>query len=172
MTPRSLFHIVLKVFGLILVKEMLVAIPALFGFFAFVGSSSYTGFGPGALLALSLLIYGWIAWQLLMRTNQIIDLFKLDKNFPEENLAMNLHRSSVVMIAVILIGGWMVVNAIPEICNQLIQFWRLKSQSLFMENSPASLIQIIAPSIKLLAGLLVLGYARSIVNFIELKRRR
>src|SRR5688572_30334992 len=105
MSPRSLFNIILKILGILLVKDILVAFPTLFGYIIYIGADSATGYGPLALMLLSLLLYGWMSWQLLVRTNEVIDLFKLDKNFPEETLSIGMHRSSVLMIAVIVIGG-------------------------------------------------------------------
>src|SRR5690348_4663454 len=126
MSPRSLFNIILKILGILLVKDMLIAVPSLFGMFIYMGADRSSGYGSLALVALSILLYGWIAWQLLVRTDQVIDLFKLDKNFSEENLGINMHRSSVLTIAVTVIGGLVLVDAIPEVCRQVIHYWERK----------------------------------------------
>jgi len=171
MSPRSLFNIVLKLFGVILVKDILLTVPSLFAVFTFWGRDSSFAFTPFAYLLLTLLLFGWMAWKLLLRTNQVIDLFKLDKDFPEEQLAINFHRSSVLSIAIIIIGGIMVVNAIPDLLKQLYTYWESRQDNAFTQYSTAQLVEVMGTALKLVSGLLCLGYTRTIVNYIELRRK-
>jgi hypothetical protein len=171
MSPRSVFNIILKVLGMFLIKDILLTIPTALSLFVFwtAGPSSDFSFLWGALI---LLLYGWIAWQLIVRTNWVIDLFKLDRNFQEESFSIGIHRSSVLKIAVIVIGGLVAVDAIPELCREIFIYWQSHRGSGSQSQNPAnSPIDVFTPAFKLMIGSWLLRKNNSIVNYIELKRR-
>jgi hypothetical protein len=56
---------------------------------------------------------------LIFKTEFIIDLLKLDKKFGKEIISLNIHRSVVLSISIMVVGGLLLVNEIPNFINQI-----------------------------------------------------
>jgi hypothetical protein len=89
---------------------------------------------------------------LIFQTDAIIDRFKLDKGFAETNIASNLHRSTILSISVIVIGGLLVVNEIPDLCRSLFNYWQERKLSRGVYRPTAS--NIVVGGVKIILGLL------------------
>lgn len=168
MSPRSLFNIILKVLGILMIRDILIVIPSLFTAFSFLLNSS-VDWNTIVFFVFSISLYSWTIYMLIFRTDWIIDIFRLDQNFKEENLTVNMHRSSVLKIALIITGGLLVIDALPDLCTQIYSYWQQKK--FYPGFNTDSFINILIPVIKLVIGLLLLAGTNSIVNFIERKRR-
>jgi len=169
MTPKSLFTVLLKFFGVYFITQIVVAVPQLIsqlyfstGFYSSVAVFFYTVFALG--------IYGAMAWLLIFRTDHIIEKLKLDKGFEEEHFSLNMHRSSVMSIAVIVIGGLAVINALPSVLSLVYNY--IRSQVSLLNLHTTEIVEVIFVGTQLLIGLLLLIKHRAVVNFIELRRRR
>jgi hypothetical protein len=166
MSPRSLFNIILKVIGIVCIKDILVTIPTLFSYI-------YFSFNTGAQLAgflfilFSLLIYFSVAYLLLFKSDWIIEKTRIEEGLPED-VSIRIHRSTVLLIAVLIIGWLILLDTIPVLIGQIVGYWRSKN-ALFNQSVDSRFIIIY--SIKILIGLLMVGNARTIVNFIEFKRK-
>ena len=167
MTPSNLFNIILKVIGIFLLKDALLIIPNLIAILISGIKSSdvflITIF-VGEILAYSLLFYS-----LLFRTNYWISKLKLTKGFDEAVIPLAIHRSSILSISIIVIGGLLLVHEIPNLFTQLFNYYNLKAEKFMSE--PRISYSVLAGS-KVLIGLLLVFYQRYIVNFIEFRRGR
>lgn len=177
MSPRSLFNIILKVIGIYFITTIFVALPTyvtlFYYYFSTPSANSKSNFSVILLILLSIFLFVLVIYFLLFKTNKLIDLFNLDKGLNDDYLSINLHRSTVLTIAIIVIGGIIVIEAIPVFTIALIDYWQPKqTRSLLNIGTTRSLGPLIAPGIKLLIGLLLLGNTKAIVNLIELKRRK
>ncbi|RYY31135.1 MAG: hypothetical protein EOP46_21025 [Sphingobacteriaceae bacterium] len=122
MTPRSFWTILIKLVGVWLLFNSLSSIPQIIGLlynsFNSFGNSSFditfTGIIiPTFLLLLSLGVYVVVFLILIFKTDFIIGKFKLDKGFSEERLEFNISQTSVLQIAIIVIGALMLVDSLP-----------------------------------------------------------
>lgn len=172
MTPRSLFNIILKVLGILLIKDALVVLPQLFSVFYIIVQPGGVTEGIFMLLTVlaTLLIYWFIFYYLVFKSELIIDQLHLDKGFTEESFSMQLHRSSILTIACIVIGGLLIVDGIPQLCRDIASFFQEKRLTHGLTDP--STIQMIVSSVKVIIGLLLIGSRRQVVNFIELKRKK
>ena len=172
MTPRTLFNIILKILGIFFIKELLAIITQLVSAFLYLTSAgtipeAIWTFGTTLLI---MLVYGLVSYLLIFRTSFIIDKLKLDKGFSEESIPLNIHRSTILSIAVIVIGGYMVVAEIPNLCRQLFAYFQEKRLT-YGQTRP-TLSYTIMSAVKILIGILLMTSQKTIVAFIERQRKK
>ena len=161
MTARNLFSIILKVLALFFIRDFFSMLPQLFTLISMSGYGEFmneeTGFiSPIIATILSIGAYGLMAYALLFRTEWVIDTLRMEKGFTKEHLPLNVHRSTVLTIAVIIVGALLVLNAIPELLAQLIlyiQFFRSDAGNQGLPYGPDNTETIINTA-ELLLGLL------------------
>jgi hypothetical protein len=172
MSPRSLFNIILKVMGIYFIKELLALIPQFLSSFLFYTKSDVTTESFWILFSTIIIIavYGLVIIYLILKTDWIIEKLQLDKGFEEETFTMRLHRSSVLSISVIVLGGLIFINSFPYLCRDIYLYFQEKRLTGGSLSSRVG--YIIIYTIETIAGLLLMGNHRQIVNFIELKRRK
>jgi hypothetical protein len=171
MTTRTLFNIILKVLGIFFIKDILAAIPQLLSVILYMTKSDTIGEAIWTLVmtVLILLIYGIVSYYLVFRTNLIIDKLKLDSGFDQETIPMNIHRSTVLSISIIVVGGLIIADEIPNLCRQLFAYFQEKRMT-YGQTDPSISYSVMA-AVKIIIGFLLIGNQRQIVNFIESKRK-
>jgi len=171
MTPRTLFNIILKILGIFFIKEFLTIIPTLLSVILFLTSPGMLTEAVWSLVTTSLILlaYGLVSYYLIFNTDFVIDKLKLDKGFAEETIPLNIHRSTILSIAIIVIGGYLVVDEIPNFCRQLYSYFQEKRLT-YGQTSP-TLVHSVISGIKILIGILLMTYQRIIVAFIERQRK-
>jgi len=175
MTPRSLFAIIIKIIGIYLLIGSFVTIPQMItAVLSFRAQVSYAG--PGDLFALAFFIlitaaiYIGIMRYCLFKTEWLIDKLHLDKGFDEEKLEINIHRSTVLKIAVIVIGAVMVIDSLPALCKEVFVYSQMSAPNRGFNENPSSKYMIV-DIVKLFIGFFLMTNSRLVVNFIERKRR-
>jgi hypothetical protein len=171
MTLRSLFNIILKIFGILFIKDFLLLLPGLLTavFFLDATDSLRVNFGILASSLLTLLILGTLAYLLIFRTGLITNKLKLDKGFDVETIPLNIHRSTVLSISLIVIGGYIAANEIPNLIKQLYFYFQYKRTG--YNEYHQSLSYFILSAVKIIIGFLLIKKQRLLVNLIERKRK-
>ncbi len=127
MTPRSLFVIILKVIGIIMLKQAftdgrdLVFHIMRYLSAAYEGYTNIVGFGVFVIIDL-LLVY-----LLLFRPTLVIDRLKLHQGFYEEQFSLNMDKTMVMNIAMIICGLYLIIDNLPELFKYLVRY--LNSES-------------------------------------------
>lgn len=171
MTSRSLFNIVLKILGILFIKDILATLPQLLSVFYMIKYNQDGAIGMTvAITLLMLLIYIVVAYYLIFKSEWIIDKLKLDQGFSQDNFPLNMHRSTILGISIIIIGGYLVADEIPNLCRELYAYFQEKRMT-FGQTNPTFSYSILS-AVKIIIGFLLIGNQRIIVNFIELKRRK
>jgi hypothetical protein len=172
MTPRSLFNIILKVFGLFFIKDVLGILPVLISFFNVTKriNGSDDSFLNISMLLIVVLIYILIAYSLIFKTTLLIDKLKLEKGFDQETIPINIHRSTILSISLIVIGGLMITQEVSIFCRTL--FMYLQERQLSKNQINPFMQSIIISGAKIFIGLILVSNQKLIVNFIELKRKK
>ena len=174
MTIRTLFTIILKVLGIFFIKNFIETLPQLLSLLNFMNDFA----GNQKLIiglsefSLMLLILGLISYLLLFKTDLIIDKLQLDKGFKEEVIPLNIHRTTILSIAIIMIGGLLIINELGNFCRQLFLYYqevKLSKQN-YLSKNPNILYSIIS-FVKIILGLLLIMYQKQIVHFIEWRRK-
>ena len=174
MTIRTLFTIILKILGIFFIKNFLETLPQLLSLLNFMNDFA----GNQKLIiglcefSLMLFILGLLSYLLLFKTDLIIDKLQLDKGFKEEVIPLNIHRTTILSIAIIMIGGLLIINELGNFCRQLFLYYqevRLSKQN-YLSKNPNILYSIIS-FVKIILGLLLIMYQKQIVHFIEWRRK-
>lgn len=173
MKAKDLFTIILKIFGIYLIKDVLFSIPpVLYEILQVFSVSKEMAFFSLVVSLLKTGIYIWIVYMLLFKTNFLISKLDLTSNLSEEPLIVNLHRSSIYTIAIIVSGILILTFAIPGLVKQLYFLYEYNNSRdrLFNVNTfeYSNLLTAISEAI---IGLLFLGNQKALVNYIEMRRR-
>ncbi len=155
-----------------MILALVTVVPQFISTLLFIGTSVSDDFINLALtiglLLLTIFILFLILRYCVFRTDLIIDKLHLDKNFPEEKFELNIHRSTVLTIAVIVIGGLVLIDSVPELCRHIFSYAQEKNMR-FIENPDGG--WMIFYAVKTLIGFFMVTSSRLIVNFIEQKRK-
>ena len=175
MTPRSLFAIIIKIIGIYLVIEAFVFIPQLVAMIGqyrrMMTESSQSDFlDAGFFIVFALGTYFLILRYCLFKTDWVIDKLHLDRGFSEEKFEINIHRSTILKIAVIVIGAVMVIDSLPLLCKQLFSYINMSRGGTTFGQNPSS-GWMVYYFVKFAVGFCLVSANRPIVNFIELKRK-
>ena len=130
MTIRTFWTIFIKILGLWLVFD---SVTVIFQFFSaiFTTNPAYpedNNYATMAVFILAMGVYAFILWLFVFKTAWLINKLHLEKGFlGEENIGLDIHRSTVLKIAIIVIGGIMLVDSLPPLCKQTFVFYQQKN---------------------------------------------
>ena len=176
MSPKSLFIIIIRVIGLLLLVDVLQVIPQVLKTFSFMLSHDLTTASIGVAVFLAILwVYYIVVKYSLFRAEKIVEKFSLEKNFTEEKFELNIHHSSIIKIAVIFIGGYLIIQHFIPMILEIYTFIQNQSQdtNLYYDGLPPSkYMNLVQDVIMVLVGYYMFGNSQSITNFIELKRKK
>ncbi|HET9747189.1 MAG TPA: hypothetical protein VFP97_15855 [Chitinophagaceae bacterium] len=172
MTPRTLFNIILKILGIFFIKDFLAIIPQLLSVTLFLARSDTVTEAIWTLVTTSLILlaYGLVSYYLIFKTNFVIDKLKLDKGFTQESIPLNIHRSTILSISIIVIGGFLVIDEIPNFCRQLFSYFQEKRLT-YGQTTPTLAYPIMSGA-KIIIGILLMTFQRKIVAVIERQRNK
>ncbi len=171
MTIRTLFVIILKILGIFFIRDFLSLIPQLISFsyaYRHDNNSAETMWGALVTAVLVVLLYGFIAYALIFKTNSIIDALRLDNGFAREDLPLNMHRSTILGIAILVIGGYMFIDEIPNCCRLWYEYFQIKTIPGGQANPKIS--YLLVSVLRIIIGFLLVVEQRWIINFIERKK--
>ena len=175
MTPRKLFNIILKIFGLFFLREIINVIPQTISSFVVYFSTSEIGpiVATSIVSIIVLFFYTFLVIQLLFKTNKFIDVLRLDQGFNEHELSFEqeskfqilLSTPTILTISLIVIGGIILTEEIPNFCKYVYMYFNQKGVSYI--HSKLDLSPMVYAGAKIIIGLLILGERKRIVDFIE-----
>jgi hypothetical protein len=115
------------------------------------------------ILLLVIGLFLFMIWLLIFKATWLINKLHLDKGFTEDRLELNIKYSTVLVIAIIVIGGIMVVDTLPTLCKQTFTYFQQKR--MFMEDTSSGWIIFLV--IKTITGYLLMTNSQFIVKFID-----
>lgn len=168
MEIKTFWRIVIKGIGLWLLINSVYIIPQFASTFSF---NQYQ-LDWGNLITVwlitfgTLIVYLLIVRMFLFKTEWMVSALKLDKNFTESRIDINLPYTNVLSIAVIVIGSLIFVEAVPKLCSTIYEF--LKQKELFKDYSGAS--WLVFYFLKALSGYLLMTNSKTVVRFIDKRK--
>lgn len=168
MEIKTFWRIIIKGIGLWLLINSVYVIPQ----FASIFSFNKDQLDWGNLITVWLITLGTLILYLLVvrlflfKTEWIVNVLKLDKNFTESRIDITLHYNNVLSIVVIVIGALIFVEALSELCSTIYDF--LKQKELFKDYSGAS--WLIFHFLKALSGYLMMTNSKTVVKFIDKRK--
>ncbi len=111
MTKRDFFRIIIKLFGLYsLILVIFTYFPSSISYIAFDTEPFIILFAAGVILFV-VLVYVF----LILRTDKIINLLKLDKGFDDDMIELgNFNATKIFKFALIFIGGFLIIDNFPD----------------------------------------------------------
>jgi hypothetical protein len=178
MTPRSLFNIILKIFGLFFLREMVLVLPQLISWISFfihpdnLDNSSYSNYGIEGFIAALFIIafYCFLIYLLLFKTNAVLDKLKLDEGFNQEAFSFNISTSLVLTIALIVVGGVILTEEIPNFCRDVFSYFQEKNLTRGM--TKPNYAYMITSGVKIVLGFLIIGERKRIVEFATSRQKK
>ncbi len=148
MTIRTFWNILIKILGIWIALNCLSLVPQYVSSIFY--SSDYFNFEIflyGLATILGIIIFYYLILRLfIFKTNWIIDRLKLDKNFSEEKIDLNIGTQYILRIACIVLGGLILVDSIPDIFRTLFSYYQ--DHKIFKkETSSVSVVYNIVKSI-------------------------
>jgi len=170
MTPRNLFSIVLKILGLFFIRDLFMSLPQLLSVILYFKTGQteealWTLISSAIVIAVEI----YICYYLIFRSEWIMDKLKLTDGFDQEAIPLNIHRSTVLSISVIVIGGLMLTDEIPNLCRRVFSYFQQRrlNYSEYSKETPYIVLSIV----KIILALLILSENRRIVSLILRKTR-
>jgi hypothetical protein len=149
MNIRTFWTLFLKILGIWLILSGLTVIPQFISAFAYFGDNHQDNFFAAIYIIVILLL--------------TIGLYFVVLKFQEEKIDLNITLKTVLTIATIVIGGLILVDALPMLCKQIFTF--MQQKSVFREDPQFS--WIIFYSIKALIGYLLMTNSKMVINYID-----
>lgn len=127
MTIRTFWHLIIKTIGIWIVIHGIMSVPSMVTSALVAYQSPYADspvfFGIEVLyFIIPILFYLLVLRFLVLKTQSIIDLLKLEKGFEETRIDITLPYNKVLRIIIILIGGIVFITAIPSLVENLYSF--------------------------------------------------
>lgn len=175
MTPRSLFTLLIKICGVYFIIDLITILPNAFSSSVAMAYGVEDNFqimilGFSATL-LALFLFFLIIRYCILHPDRIIDKLSLDKHFTEEKFEFNMHRSTVLSIVIMLMGLWLIIQNLPDVCRSIYTYFGDKQQGLRFGESP-TMKWLIFYFVKALIGYMLFTNHRFFVNLIERQRKR
>lgn len=172
MTLRTLFNIILKILAIFYIKDILEIVPQLLSVGVYLTKADTVNESIWTLVftLIMLVVYFLVSYFLIFKTNVVIDKLKLDRGFDEKDISINIHRSTILSIAIIVIGGYMVADEIPNLCRRLFSYFQERRMT-YGQTNP-SISNSVLSGVKIIIGILLMLEQRKIVNLIERQRKK
>lgn len=126
MAPRSLFDVILKVLGIFFIRDFLEAFSrtlAVLIYYPQYASDKVALFNLGVTIP-PLVLYGLFTWMLIFRTQGLINFLRIEKTLGNEPVNLKFKKQMTLTIAVVVAGGWLLINEIPEFFRHAVYYYQ------------------------------------------------
>ncbi|NLN74354.1 MAG: hypothetical protein GX140_08950 [Bacteroidales bacterium] len=166
MKVRTFWTILLKTIGLIIIlyglNLLLFSLSNLFVTFSFAAIDEALWFTLFTLFFLGL--YFLVLWILLFKTSWVIDKLRLTKGFEEDRIDLNFKFSTLVQIASIVIGGYIIITVLPQFVRESLLYFQMKKLKWF--ENPGYIPMLVALT-KLVIAYFLIAKNRFIASFVN-----
>lgn len=171
MSPRSLVDLVLRILGVFFLKDVLEALSRFFSVLVYLPQydSAREGYVNLGVTVPALVLYSLLCWVLIFRSGWLIRVLKLDRFSAGEPVSFSYQRSALLSVAVIFIGGWTLVNELPELFRHMVYY--VQERKLYVRMARPDVSYLLMSAAKVMVGLVLIIFNRFIVRFIEIRRR-
>ena len=168
MTPKSFFLILIKIMGIVLLYKLVLSCIGVYNLF------SFKWFSPIEISTISiaeiitfiliyLILFAIVINFFIIKPNSLIKIFRLDKDFEEEKFEFNIEKTSILRIAVIVIGGVIFVENLPYMISETVKYFKFGIVGINENNNFGWAIYSIVATI---IGFLLMTNSKKIVDFI------
>jgi hypothetical protein len=124
------------------------------------------------IFVISIGLFGLAIHFLLFRTNWVIDKLHLDKGLQEEPIPLNVHRSTAISIALLIVGLLLLIHSIPPLIGSLIKWYQyVRATRGIASFEPFDYSNIVNYTAQIVIGYFVIQHQNILTNFIERNQR-
>lgn len=170
MASRSLLSLILKVVGIFIIRDFLEALSHLLSVLVYLpryASEKQAYYNLGVTFP-PILLYGLFAWFLIFKTDSLVRV--VIPGISSDESSTRIHHSVILSIAIIVMGVWLIVNEIPEFFRQAAYYYQ--ERKIYIRMARPDISYIIMSAVRILIGLLLIMFNRTLVNLIEVKRKK
>lgn len=168
MKARELFDIILKIFGLLVIKDFLTQLSLILNpilFFIIRGSEAPEGLWMLALGILITGIYLAVAYQLLFRTHAVMKFLKLGDELGDADLSIAISKRNILAIALIATAGYILIYDIPVFCSLIYNYFELKESGI-LEDVRTPVRDLVLSGARIIIALLLIGERKKIMDLL------
>lgn len=165
MTKRDFFRLIIKIFGLYsLLLTVFTVIPNNISNLLYQFDIRMIA----VVLGITCITVG-LFFILLFKTDSIITILKLDKGFDEEKMDIgNLNNQSILKLAILLIGGFLVLDYVPNFLFELVNAFKYKaSEASSIEGYSVDYFGLSTGIINIVIGFLMVVNYKSIAQVLD-----
>ena len=180
MTPKSFFIIVIKIIGLYFLIDILRVVPQFLSTLTMLFRGDALSASIGLIVSVLLVgVYLLLVKYILFNPDKIVDKLRLDKNFDEEKLELNIHRSTVIKVGVIIVGGVTLLDYFVPLILNIYSYIKALNQGemmgmldTFSGNTSINTMDLVHGGIMTLLGYFLIANSNTITNWIERQRKK
>ena len=167
MEIKTFWKIVIKITGLWLLLCSLSLIPKFSTSLYFTNGKLDIGYliTLWLMLLVAITVYILMIRLFLFKTDWVIKKLQLEKNFTEERIDLNIKTVTILTIAIIVMGGLIIVESLPSFCSGLLDYYQQK----ILSQEYQSTYWLIYHFIKIIIAHLLLTNAKKLASLIEKK---
>jgi uncharacterized membrane protein YidH (DUF202 family) len=167
MTPKSIFTIILKIFGLWFILGLMQVLPNSASIIPLIIQEDLLLLIISSIfIAISLGIYIFVIWLFLFKTGLIIDKLSLDKHFDQSSFEINIQQRTVIQISIIILGGLICIDALPMFINEVLNYLRMGQFEGTLTEFP-NFNYIVINGLKLVFGYLLMTNSKRVTNWVD-----
>ena len=165
MLIKTFWKILIKIIGLWLLLSCFSIIPQFFSTLSFTNGdlNMESLLTLWLMILITIIIYILIIRLFLFKTDWIIEKLKLNKNFTEEKIDLDVKSSTILTISIIVIGALIIIESLPSFCSRLFDFYQQKN----IIKDYADTNWLIYHFIKIIIGYLLLTNGKNLTKYIE-----
>lgn len=176
MSFKNLFRIILKVIGIFFIKDILGMFPQLFSAAYFFNADLISESGSLIVYTLvpfcAFVVYCVMAYYLVAKSDWVINKLGLLNELEGEEIKLNIHRSTIVSICLLLIGIYVIVDSIPDFVSYSLVYLRDNELAYGSLDYNVSYQPALVAASKILIAYIVITNQRRITSWIEKKSKR
>ena len=118
----------------------------------------------------SILLVILFSFLIIKFTDRIIIFLKLDSGFDDENIVVgNLKNIDIIKFAIILIGGFMIVDNFPKLLMDILNEFKFKATSNNLQGHEVDYFWFGVRFLNMLFFFFFFFYCKSVANFLDIK---
>ncbi len=118
----------------------------------------------------SILLVILFSFLIINFTDRIIIFLKLDSGFDDENIVIgNLKNIDIIKFAIILIGGFMIVDNFPKLLMDILNEFKFKATSNNLQGHEVDYFWFGVRFLNMLFGYLLISNCKSVANYLDKK---
>ena len=164
MTKRDFFRLLIKIFTL---YSVVISVFTLFPQLVLL-NQMLDNIEFGLVYLGSVLLVIFLSVIMVKFTDRIIDFLKLDKGFDDENIIIgNIDTHSIFKFAIILIGGFMVVDNFPKLLMDFLNEFKFRITSNPFQTHEIDYFWFGVRFLNILFGYVLITNCKSIAKFLN-----